>query len=545
MTGSRIALTLGVVGVVAALAWHGLRPLSDTDLWWHMRLGERMLQTGSLVDTDPFSFSYPDAPWPYKDAGSAVVLYGLWSLGGAPALVLAKAAMLGATAGLLWHWLRRLRQVPVALALLVTALAIEGISFRFTERAASMSLLILVGALVLIERHRLGRGRLWWLVPLTILNANLHRAAIVLPVIATAYAVVRFVEARRDRHADADLRTPILVAIGCGLACLATPFGWALVSTTWGLMGQHSALLTEWTPLSWDLVAHLTPATFVVGATVGLGAGLSLWRTRPIDLWDLALVAMAFGLGLGSLRHLPYLALLGAAPAAAGLATLSAWSGRLAPTIAAATGITAFAAAWSSPLASPSLGLAPGHFPERGIAFVKEQAERGTAIVGNPFNEFGYGGFVVFHLWPQYRVYIDGRTDLVYPPEHVERYVQALHDPRAFEAEAARLRIEWVLLDNVPMDGARAHFDANPRWVLVFASQRSLIYVRADGPNAPLAREAGYRVLWAHDLPGSVQAAAQRGELPQALAELRRMHDQDPANPWVGEVLSRLRSSSP
>ena len=545
VSGSRIALgvTIGAVGVAAATLWHGLRPVSDTDLWWHMRLGELMLDTRSLVDTDPFSFTAAGAPWPYKDAGSAILLLGVWRLGGAAGLVVFKALLLAGTAALLWWWLARQRKVPPTLALLATALAIEGTAFRFTERAASMSLTLLVAALVIIERdRRVGRG-LWWLVPLTILNANLHRAAIVLPVVASAYAGTAWGQPRLglpEGLACPDRRRATLVAIGTALACLVTPFGWALVTTTVGLMQQHSELVTEWAPLSMELVARLTPATFVVAFVVVGGGVLELAKRRPIDLWNAALLAMAFGLGLGSLRHLPYLGLLGVAPATAGLAYLEkAWTGRLAPLIASATGITALAAAMSSPLANPSLGLTPAHFPEVGVAWVQARPE-GSRIRGHVFNEFGFGGFLIFHLWPEQRVYSDGRTDLVYTPEHVERYVRALSDPRTFAEEAARWDLQWVFLDNFPGDGRRAHFDANPAWTLVHVSRRAVIYVRTDGVNADLAAREGYRVLWAHDLPGSVTAAAQRGHVDEAIVELQRMLDDDPDNPYAADVLSRV-----
>jgi hypothetical protein len=252
------------------------------------------------------------------------------------------------------------------------------------------------------------------------------------------------------------------------------------------------------------------------------------------------LAAMALGLGLGSMRHLPVLALLGAGPAASGLAVLSrAWTGRLAGLIGVGSAAVLLAATLARPVALPGPALAPAHFPERGLAFVQGLAPE-LRPRGALFNEFGYGGFIVFHLWPEHRVYIDGRTDLVYPAAFVERYSECLHDGRAFAEEARDRELQWVWLDNVPFDGRRLHFDLDPAWTLVHASRRALIYVREDGPNAALARAHGYRWLAAHDLLGSLRAAVARGQGPAAVAELRRMVEEDPENPYALAVLAQV-----
>lgn len=534
-------LVLAWLLVGGAVLWHGLAPLSDLDVWWHLRVGEQILSTGSLLPTDPFSHTQADAPWSWKDAGFAIALHWLWSAGGAAAIVVAKAAAFGVLAALLWRLLRHARSLPPSLAIAATALALEGTAYRFTERAASLSLLILTAVLVLIERDRQGSRGLPWVIGLAIVNANVHRGVVVLPVVMGVYALSCFVESRlgRETHAAAAWRRNALLALATAAACLATPFTTALFSTSQGLMGQHTALLTEWAPVSFDLVWHLTPGSLVVGAVVVAGGVLLAVRVRPLPLWDLALIAMALALGSNSMRHLPYLALLGIGPAARAIAEWPGWIRRVGGLLGIAAGAAIFAAAVSRPLPPPSLGLAPAHYPERGVAFVQGLPPE-QRIRGNLFNEFGYGGYLIFHLWPEYRVFIDGRTDLVYPPEHVAAYLQAVIDPQAFAAEATRYDIQWVMLDNAPHARPRAHFDANPDWTLVHVSRRALIYVKTNGTNAALAKALGYRWLWPHDLDGSLARAVAAGRGRQATEELRRMVEADPDNLYAMAALARL-----
>lgn len=539
---SQRALTLAWALLLGATLWHGLHPVSDLDLWWQMRLGEQILASDSLVPVDPFSHTFLGAPWPYKDAAFAVSAHLLWTLGGAAAVVVFKAAAFVGLTALLWRLLRHARSLPPALATAAVALAIDGTAYRFTERAASLSLLILVAALLLIERDRQGRHGLWWVIALTCLNANLHRGVLVLPVILTVYAGVCAAEAatHRESHASARWKRNASIAVAATLAAMATPFTTALLSSSQTLMSEHTSALSEWAPVSWQLAWALSPSSLVLAAAAVLACA-ALLRVRPLPLWDLALVVLALTLGLSSMRHLPYLALLGIGPVARAVAHWIGWIRRVGGLLAIAFASALLALALEKPLARPSLGLAPAHFPERGVAFVQGLPDE-IRLRGNMFNEFGYGGYLIFHLSPEYRVFVDGRTDLIYSHEHVEAAVDALTDSATFERLVEQHEVEWAILDNAPHARPRAHFDANPAWRLVHASRRALLYVRADGPNRGLAQQRGYRWLWPHDLDGSIARAAAHGNGRAAVEELRRMLAEDPDNVYALGALARLSS---
>lgn len=551
-TRARWPIHLALVLLVAAWAFEGLRPLADYDLPWQITLGELIVGTGTLVPTDPFSYTQAGTDWPYKDWGTAVLLYGLSATGGHTALVLFKAALLVGTGVMLWWWNARQRAAPAVAALIATGLCIEAASFRFTARGATLSLVIVVGLLLLVQRHRAGKSGLPWAVGLVVLNANLHRGVLLLPVMLAALAVVELLEAfvfPRLRRAKGDgepfvsrrrAMVATAVALGSALATMATPFGPRLITTTISLMGQHSALLTEWAPVEPWLVARLSPATFGVAGLGAVALLVRAWKGR--DAWDVALVVLAFGLGLQSIRHLPYLALLLAGPIASTLAELrDAWEGRLRNVIALGASSAALAAVLARPLPGPAFGLTPAHFPERGVAWVKSLPAQ-LSLQGRMLNQFGYGGYLIAHLWPEHRVYIDGRTDLIYPSEAVQRYIALSRDPRVFADEVKRWGIEWVLVDNAPPQGNFAHLDANPQWVLVHASRRALVYVRAHGANEVLAQERGYRFVKPHALLPSVGAAAQRGHLDDALAELHRMLEEDPDNIYAAAALAEVQT---
>ncbi len=532
----RLVATLALLLLMGGLAFEGLRPVADLDVWWHIQLGEVMLSTGSLVPSDVFSYTRFGTPWPWKDWGTALLLWSTWSLGGTAALVVLKASMLLGTASIQWRALRRVRGLPRSVATLAVALCMSAASFRFTERGATVSLVLVAAVAWLIDRHRAGKRGLLWVVPVVILNANVHRGVLVLPVLLVALATVELVEARVLARAR-PWRHALLVASLGSLAILATPFGTRIITTTVALMGQHSPLITEWAPVELSLVQRLSPATLAVIPFVVGGGLLNLARTR--DPWDAVVVVLALGLGLQSIRHLPYIALLGAGPAATGWASIgrTIWTGRLQSLIAIASATGALLYALGRPLPPPSFGLAPAHYPEKGVAFIEREG-----LAGPMFNDFGYGGFLIFHLWPEHRVYIDGRTDLVYTPRMVERYIASAMDPNVFAQEADAHRVQFVIVDNSPMQGTFAHLDRNPRWALVQASRRSLIYVRRGGLNDAVADRLAYRWLWPHALERSIIEADRQGHGQKAMDELARMRAEDPGNLWAEAAHRRFEA---
>ncbi len=525
---------IAVALLTGGLAWAGFRPLADLDVWWHIRLGEVMVQTRSLVPSDVFSYTRMGVAWPWKDWGTALLLYGTWSAGGLAGLVVLKGSMLLGSAATLWRTLRHERAIPLSLTVLTIAICGSAASFRYSERGATVSLVVIVVASWLIDRHRAGKPGLVWIVPLAVLNANIHRGVLLLPAVVGALAVVELAETRLLARPRPWVRTG-LVALGTGLACLATPFGTRIVTTTVALMGEHSPLITEWAPVEVGLVWRLSPATLAAMGFVAIGGILSVVRSR--DPWDAAVLLLAFGLGLQSIRHLPYLALLGAGPAASGWRRLAehAWTGSLRRVIAIGAGALALFYALGRPLPGPGLGLAPAHYPERGVEFASQQG-----LSGRVFNEFGYGGFLLFHLWPAQRVYIDGRTDLIYSAQAVERYIASARDPEAFAAEDDTWNFQWAIVDNSPMQGTFGHLDRNPRWALVHASRRALIYVKRGGLNDGLIAEHGYTWLWPHALEASVIAADRLGHGHDALRELERMRADDPDNLYAEIAWQRI-----
>jgi hypothetical protein len=59
------------------------RPLSDLDVWWHLKTGELIAAGGGAIPkVNLYSFTAPLSPWVTHEWLSQVVLYGIFSLFG-------------------------------------------------------------------------------------------------------------------------------------------------------------------------------------------------------------------------------------------------------------------------------------------------------------------------------------------------------------------------------------------------------------------------------------------------------------------------------
>jgi tetratricopeptide (TPR) repeat protein len=183
-------LLLGLLVAVAFLL--GCYEMGDTDVWWHLRGGQWILEHGRVPRLDPFTFGsaaklWVDIHWSYE-----VVLALVYAAGGVGALVL-----LGALAGggaFLGGLGTRRREWPVVVAVLCWLPALVLFAFRLDPRPEVFSLLYLGCFLAVLSRAE-GRPTVMWLLPLLqVLWVNTQGLFILGPILVAMYAAARGAE---------------------------------------------------------------------------------------------------------------------------------------------------------------------------------------------------------------------------------------------------------------------------------------------------------------------------------------------------------------
>jgi hypothetical protein len=204
-------------------------PLADTDLWWHLKTGEIILDTGQIPYIDLYTFTDADKPWIDLHWGFQVLMAAAHRIGGAPLLVVLKATVL--TAAFVIGWLACGRELPAWLRALPWLLALVTISGRGYERPEMFTLLFLAAWLWLMERIDAQPRWLWWLPVLQVVWINLH-ALFVLGLVVGACQLAhgllrRMADGRWGLVAASDCHDPRRVAYVtalCAFAALVNPY---------------------------------------------------------------------------------------------------------------------------------------------------------------------------------------------------------------------------------------------------------------------------------------------------------------------------------
>ncbi|NTV66043.1 MAG: hypothetical protein HGA65_21255, partial [Oscillochloris sp.] len=117
-------LTLDHVWIFAAVAFIALRalltPIPPNDFWWHMATGRLIVEHGQIPAVDSFSYTRTGEPFYNQSWLGQLLMYGLYQLGGAALVIMAQAALLASTYGLLLRLcLRRSGRLRLSVAFLL------------------------------------------------------------------------------------------------------------------------------------------------------------------------------------------------------------------------------------------------------------------------------------------------------------------------------------------------------------------------------------------------------------------------------------------
>lgn len=445
---------------------------ADTDFWWQLKTGQYIAERRSLPAPDPFAYTTalnPPAPVAHFNLThewlSQLLLYLVYASGGFPAVVLVRAALLAAVCGLSGFLASRLSGSPYAG--LAAAFAAASVAIEFT--ADHPPLVTFIGVAVFVTLLEF-RCCLWALPVLMLIWANCHGGFFLGWVVLLAYCI------------EKDRRRVWPVAV-CAIAISGVnPNGFGVLSTMFEYRrSELTASLVEWRPPSvwgppygFDVLLY---ATVVV---------LALARRR-VRLAHWALFIAFAAAALVAFRNIMLIGFL------APVLIAAYWPLRLR---------VPRALAWTAPAliaAAMIVGIGTGAFFQLRVAtwLIPEAAAdwlNAKHVTTRMFNTYEQGGYLIWRLWPQERVFIDGRA----LSESLYRDYQQILFNRGASADQVdgpraelldRYGIQVVAMNTLDyVSGALyplALALANPTttdWQLVYEDAQEVIFMRRPPP---------------------------------------------------------------
>ncbi|MFN3652782.1 MAG: hypothetical protein ACK47B_24650 [Armatimonadota bacterium] len=422
----RLLWAAGVMAVVALALWKGADYFSQSagapDLGWQIAVGRQMVEEAGPPPGDAFSWTSGGQPW-FVQAWLPNAFFYLATTRLPDWTMIAYRAVLGAAAVLLLlgHAYRRSGSLWAALA--VAALFAETLD-RFIDVRPVMCSFVLTGALLWsLTAYRQGGARwLPWALPAgALLWTNLH-GAVALGLLVLVLWLIGEVAARLLlREETPPLRPMVLGTAAAFIAACFSYNGLRVLTATFEIYSLHPGAMDEikeWLSPNFHHNEWLAFELLLLGA---LG-GFAFLRRRALS--DLLILLFLAHSALTSVRAIPFFCLAAGPIAAEAAVTLvDRWPAFLSPLRipAAARAVAA------SLVVAGLLGLAwkarptgpPDTWFERGIALSEMPVEAAERLArgewpGRLFNEYGTGGFLTWQLYPQRKVFVDGRAEPYY-----------------------------------------------------------------------------------------------------------------------------------
>jgi len=479
----------------------------DLDICWHLRTGQWILSEGRIPHTDPFAGGTVVPSWVDFEWGSQVIAAIAVKLGGLAGLQLLVAGLVVATLLIFFF------SAPRSPTLLLAGLCFTLTAWqRFLIRPDILCLPMLLIAMAWIDRiPRATRSTPILLAMLTAVMVNLHGSFILIPTLVAAASFGALLSRREPAILLAHGRALVL----CCLAALLNPYGYQIyvlfapylssVLSAVGIISPVQRLVElEWTP-TWRLFASdplfpTFPSLLLVGALI-----FSFVRLKSRDSLRRGLCALAaFALALSAVRHLLPFGVVALAViaqnerdrlrASHGLKATGRWTGLFpAMRLAVAAGVVMLTAWYHFSVLTDrfyvemevpdvtGVGFYPDTIPEGAVQWLSEYQP-----VGELFNNYNSGAYLLYRLDPHVRVYTDSRLiDLT----RYQEALRAVYDPGAFDELVRRDGIGTVVLLHPSPETVTLlpRLASDSRWRMVFRDANSTIHIRTDLP-APVRR---------------------------------------------------------
>jgi hypothetical protein len=441
----RVFLLIVAIGVFAMAA----RPVTDPDVWWHLKTGQLILQNRAVFHSDPYSFTKFGQPWINHEWLSDVIIFNIYRSVGWIGLIGAFAAVVSATAMIVFC--RCGGSAYLAAAFTVWGTIASAPSWGVRPQA--FSLLLSSVLLLLLERSQATPELHWWILPLMAVWVNLHAGfAIGIAFIAlfllgeSLDRIIGFTEpsSKRLKYLSITLASSIAIVP-------LNPYGIRMYAYPFLTIHSHAmqAYIAEWASPNFHQPMYL-PALFLLLA-IFVAASISPLRLPPSEWILLSATTWA---GLQAARHIPLFVLV-AVPILAQL--MHAWllkhnlslSGRAAfpRTLRTTTnGVVLAALMIFSTLKLRSAGrdqesIERKCYPTSAVAFLFA-----NHVPGPMLNAYNWGGYLIWKLYPQNPVFIDGRAD-VYGDDFLDQFAFAyeLANP-SWVSTLERYHVETVVL---------------------------------------------------------------------------------------------------
>lgn len=424
---------------------------ADVDLWGNVGFVKAMPWSQEFLRTNTFSFTEPGHAWINHEWLSEYILNRTHTIAGNSGLLALKVALGLLAIGLLSIAVRR-GAASGTLQFLFLILVISTMGYGFSIRPHLFTYVFLILFLLILKYHWKNRSLVLLVVPaMGLVWANLHGAffvGIVLVILFTVSELFKSLAAGRIKD-DSPFLLQLLAALALlGSASFATPYGLDL----WKFIAESAATarpyLSEWEPF--NPVRHFADHTDFMALTILSAASLAFSSRRKDPTW-ICLLALSFIGALILRRNIPIFAIVTCFVVpehmedVAGNALARIRESLPAPVLPVLLCAFIPLCAWYTVAVNKTnplqIEVPRDRFPTGVMSFIKA-----NNIRGNMLTFFDWAEYCIWKLYPDCRVFLDGRFTDAYGRETVSDYLTILYSGKDWETILKKYPVNMLLL---------------------------------------------------------------------------------------------------
>jgi len=471
--------------------------ITDPDFWWHLKTGEWIWQHKAIPYVDLFSYTFKGAEWINYEWLFHTVIYPIYQLSGFEGLIIFVIVVVLLTFLILFFACREMdgenRWLSITI-LFMTLLVARG---RLSIRPQIISFLLLAIYLYLLILYR-GEGittrrLIAFLLPAHVLWVNVHGSFLLGIFLVGAYTLGRFFPLALSHHRDIKLvfqdkklQNLLLLCLLLFMASLMNPYTYRIFLIPLKTAGSEEILrgIAEWVPVDIKFLGVFVNEytmwfriLFLIGAISFL-----IWRDNLKRVEDVVIFAVFSYMAFKHIRFGTDFAFV-AAPIIVNNLNQLQWRARrwtwvrfLPLLVVIVFSVNEVRTQIRMDLLG--FGIWRNH-PRTTTNFLKEHD-----VKGKIFNTYGYGGYLIWHLWPDIPVFIDGRAVTIYDQDFFWLCGLAYRKKEIWEEIVKRYGIEIVLVQDEREKGYSSLFywlDEDKNWRLVAFDDNSNLYLKRGG----------------------------------------------------------------
>jgi hypothetical protein len=475
------------------------------DFWWHLATGKYIVETESLPQNDPFSFTMSDTPSERKTVilkGNWLaellfyMVYSTWDLKG---IVILRALVLLSFLFFVFLTIKKHCMSDVV-ALVVTAGVFLTAKTFSGERPQLFTFLVFSLVFYLLEDFRTRKSNRVFIIPFFILFlANMHPGYIICLVLITLYLAAEGGRRLLGNDDKNGIFYRLLILWGLSvIASLFNPNGEIMLTRIFSAgQGAYIKGIFEFTPPFTLYLKKVTPfnysyLSFLLFSLVGLR------YLRKIGVVHLLLLVVFTVMSFVAIRYQIFY-MCAVAPIIAriiiiiknekGVTRLLGWLRIREGFVSSICCIIGILLVFQQIPAFARDDFRTETFyslPKDAADFLEE-----VEIKGNMFNAYAFGGYLVWRLFPAKKVFIDGRQleDTIYLEYQIVAYAME-HPEVSWEDLINKYNITYIIMPPLIQHGAVyplvEKLLTREDWALIYNDHLSLIFLRDTPDNVSL-----------------------------------------------------------